>query len=627
MLISTAIALVIITGYAASVWWLLRDQPRNTVLVIVLIAIAALAVRLAGTNDYPAGLNQDESWRLATAMRLRRDGIVFATDGTHLPALLSIAFRAPLADVFGPTRWASRTYSLVLGALSPLAAFAAASALGMDVISALGASALIAVLPWAIFFSRVDCGGEMIFHQFLLIAALARIVWRGGRWFDIAIGAFGLSLLLYDYWAGRSMLALPVVASVLAAGWARGRCLAVAGIAALVYLPQALRVQDAMLRHLEPHLGEGVVGVLAPKLAHALHALVAPVAGDAYLTISAAAMHPWLVLGAALIGVLWPPRRGLFLLGGFAAGMAPWVLSEGPSSHRILMAYPFVALAAASAFGWIAGPRWRVATVTAFAAIVAVLSLRLYFSADFWPDQSRRIFDWEMTDMVEALPRPVAGRLIATQATAFIFAPYAALYPSYEPWTVDNWLPPDGFRSRYLFHPNYWPLEPFYENILGKERVRRFGRAFWLNFEAGQWAWMQRCGWRYTARCGEAAHSVLIPTMFLLDVGYANRGCNGPTTHLWRGHWRGLAAHLQLEFGGELTVNVNNRVVLRQAGPQGLADLDVAPDDDVEISMVSNTTVSAVMWEVTDVARRIPAWESVEPLSPATAVESAAPSR
>src|SRR5262249_51840040 len=140
-------------------------------------------------------------------------------------------FQGQLVPLLGAGRWAIRSYSLVGGVLCIPAAFAAARALQLGVAPSLAAAGLIAVLPWAIFYSRVMQGAELTFQQLLLIAAPARLVsarggpvarrWRtraleGGTvaahaspaplpadpvgWREWALGSFALAWLLYGYW-------------------------------------------------------------------------------------------------------------------------------------------------------------------------------------------------------------------------------------------------------------------------------------------------------------------------------------------------------------------------------------------------------------------------------------------
>src|SRR6185295_13022822 len=129
--------------------------------------------------------------------------------------------------LFGPTRWAIRTYPVVTSVLAPAVAFALARGLGLRVMSSLAVGALMAVLPWAQFYGRISFGGEMTFHQLLVLAAVARLVWGHGGWPEALMGALGLCLLLYDYSAGIAMMAMPVIGAVLARGRRRVWCLAI----------------------------------------------------------------------------------------------------------------------------------------------------------------------------------------------------------------------------------------------------------------------------------------------------------------------------------------------------------------------------------------------------------------
>src|SRR5262249_13188502 len=130
--------------------------------------------------------------------------------------------------------------------LASPAAFAAARALGVGVGPSLVAGGLVAVLPWSLLYGRMMFGGELIFHELLLIAALARLVWQRGRWVDALLGAFALCLLFWHSFACRAMVALPLVAIVLARDWRqRAWCASVVPMALLGWYPY-LRTNPVM---------------------------------------------------------------------------------------------------------------------------------------------------------------------------------------------------------------------------------------------------------------------------------------------------------------------------------------------------------------------------------------------
>jgi hypothetical protein len=126
----------------------------------------------------------------------------------------------------------------------------------------LAGAAFVAVLPWALFYSRVMQGAELTFQQLLLLAALATLIWRRGGWPEAAIGGFALAWMLYGYWCTRAMLPMPLLAAVLATGRQRLWCVAVLAIGIVPYLPyppanpQSVYVgqglQPSLLTHADP---------------------------------------------------------------------------------------------------------------------------------------------------------------------------------------------------------------------------------------------------------------------------------------------------------------------------------------------------------------------------------------
>jgi hypothetical protein len=229
---------VIVLFYAASLWWLLRKETARTMVGIVALCGVSMSLRLVYTTSYPAGLNDDEPKILGCAIDCLRGHRLFA-ECVGMPVTLNALFEAQLMPVFKTDRSRVRTYSLVTSVMSTAAAFAVARGLGLSVVPSLAVSALIATLPWSLFYGRVSQGGEMLFHQLLLLAVLARLVWvEDAGWVDVAIGGFALSLLHYDYFCGRAMVGMALLAAVLARGARRRlQCLLILPVAFAGWLP------------------------------------------------------------------------------------------------------------------------------------------------------------------------------------------------------------------------------------------------------------------------------------------------------------------------------------------------------------------------------------------------------
>jgi hypothetical protein len=611
---------LILLGYAASLWWLLRGESVRVWVGLVGLAGLSLALRLYLTTDYPAGLNEDEATVLAGAMHALGVGNLFGAGPTGVPNLLTTLFEGQLVPWLGGGRWAIRTYSMATSVLSVPAAYAFARSLGVRVGPGLAAGAFVAVLPWSIFYGRVHQGGELLFHQLLLLTALARLIWGAGGLAEVAIGALALCLLFHGYFSGRSMLGMPLVAAVLTRGWRRRLlCLAIPAIAFFGWLPHVLVMHGhpytfigLSLVEVHPAYEGNALETLRTKVVSTLSALAFPVGADGWLTIRYAAVHPWIILGVALIGSLTGVRRALFLWAGFVAGLMPSIMAHGTllaSTHRMQMAYPFIAVAAVCALNVIP---WRVVrgvTTTALVLVVAVQSVRLYFSPEFWPTESRWIFDWQRTGAVEAIPES-PSRVVATDLGSYL-AIRTDLAPPPEELNVDNWVPTGP--TVYAFGARAAPLQAFYESVLGPGLVRQSGGAFTVQFSGRDWHWLHQHGWSYEARCGDAVRSGRVPTLIHIFYSFRDLACEQPVTHTWRGTWAGPQSLLRFRFSGDATVETSTGPVTNTEAPDGFVDFTVQPGTDVTIRVVAQPRVLAALYQMTPAGERLPYWEWVDP--------------
>jgi hypothetical protein len=627
--LALALSAAIGLGYAASLWWLLCRETRAALAGVLACAALALTLRVVWPADYPAGLNDDEPKVLQCATQNLRAGRLFVEDCTGLPTLLPSLFQGQLVPLLGPGRWAIRLYSLVSSVLAVAAAYAAARGLGLRVAASLGAAALVAVLPWAIFWGRVSLGGELAFQQFLLLAAVARVLWAAGGWPEVGIGAFALALLLYGYYPARAMLALPVIAVALAPPRQRGRCGTLLAGALAAWVPFLLNRPEhlfggRMTERLHPDYLTRPLATLWTQTDAVLGAFVAPVAIDGFLTVRAAAMHPALVLVVALAAVaVVEARRVLFLGAGFLIGLVPAVLSDAVSAHRLLMAYPFIVLAAAATLDGLPLERLRPLLFAGVVSIAGVQSVRLYFSDRFWLPDSRRTFDWERTALVDGIPLPYAGRLIAAPQVGYALGPRTLVDPAHEWLQVENWLPANATRTLYAFTQQAAPLRPFYEELVGAERVRTFGRAFSVEFEAGDWTWLRAHGWTYEVQCGTRRRRGQVPALYGLGRGFDDCA-PGAEHHMWFGRWLGPPARMHLRHTGTAVVEtVGGAVFASEADgvdPTHSArarrlTFSVQPDAVVFVTIrVGGAPFWAALFEVTDAGERIPRWERVAPV-------------
>lgn len=612
-----------------ALWWLLRREQPLTFIALALLCGLSLALRVVLTGGYPWGLFEDEPKFLGCALQAL-DARAFAGESCiHIPYLLTALFEAQLVPLVGANRWAIRSYSMMTSVLATPAAFAAARSMRLRVAPALAVGGLVAVLPWSIFYGRVALGGELIFHQALLVAGLARLIWMLGSAVEALIAGGGLCLLLWDYWAGRAMMAMPPVAAVLATGWRRLWCLAVIVVALIGWYPH-LRTGP-----LDAHVGLSLQGARGAPLAGAFHpgfatapldtfiarsertlrTLSEPIADEAVFTMRSVAWHPQALLVLAALGVLSGVRRGLFLLAGFVAGVLPGILSGtfGISAHRIMMSYLFIALGAGSAVNvpW----RWlrRPAATILFAA-VAAWSIPLYFSDRFWPPDWRWNDNAEATALAEALAENPPARLIFMRQLGF-WGFVSSVTSGAAFLSLDNWLPPDNQAVTYLFTSQADLLRPQYEHLF-PGRVRPVGRAsFLVSFESADWSWVRRYGWTYTARCGDKVAAGQVPFLFNVQVGLENFPCAGPITYEWRAHWHGPETDMTLYFSGAAAVAARG-LSLHQGGFEQTLAFRMPADSDVSIRVTGlpQSAPIAILREISAGGPRAPGWESFTPL-------------
>ena len=612
----------IVVGYAVALWRLLRSEPASNLWLVAVLTAVALLLRLIEWSRFPGGLNSDEVTILMLGAKALPNGFsgdgLFGEGATGLPQLVPVLFQAQLVPLLGAGRWAIRLYSTAGGVLSVAATFAVARAMRMRSASSLAAAAFVTFLPWSLLYGRISQGGELVFNQLLLLAAVARLIWKDGGWREVPGGALGLWLLFYDYFSGRALLAMPIIGAVLARGWNRLWCLAIGVVAIAGFLPQALQGHRYGLvgfSFLQVHEGYSAqpLNTLATKLIGNLSAFAYPVGATGWMTVQDGAVHPWLILGLARLGLLTGFRRMLFLTGGFLIGLMPNVVAHGAlaaSTHRMLSAYVFISLAAGASFDLIP---WRSLRATLAAAVVAYAgfwSVNYYFSSEFWRDDARWMFDSDSTDVVESASVD-DFRVFAVDLEGFI-ALRTDLKSKVTPFGVDD-LYLNG-PGRYLFSGRLISLKQFYEAIIPRENIASFGRAF--SIRVGPWNndWLRRHGWTYQIRCGDIVRSGPILTLFHLFYTFRDVNCDEPAQHLWKGRWLGPTSQLRVWFGDSLaSVTTPLGTVTATAGTPSL-DFNAEPGDEITIQVASSARALMTLYVVTERQERLPHWEWVEPL-------------
>jgi hypothetical protein len=600
-------------------WWFLRREPLPVLVGLLAVAALSMALRLIYLGDYPNGLNSDEPLILGQGIQHRRAGFLFTEASVGHSVFLTTLFQAPLAPIVGPV-WAIRFYSLVTSVLCVPLAYSTARALDLRVSAGMAAAVLVAVLPWSLFWGRTCVGGELTFHQLLMVAPLCRVIFGTAGVVDAVIGGFGLGLLLNDYPVGRCLLPLPLGAALLARG-RRLHCLTVLAIGVLCWLP-----------YLYPSGGYGPFALVAhkhdaalvkdpasviSKAGIALESLLRPVAVDGAVTVASAGMHPPPVLALAFLGSLLGWRRGAFLWGGFLLSLTPAVVGHGQvSAHRMMMAFPFIVLAAATALNGVRRlrpPAWLVAMII---GVVSIQSVRLYFSDTFWVLSAKETFDADQTLLLEALPwdnKVIAGNLDA------LITVWGLSGGTFEPLTTANWLAKEE-KVTYAFSRIYEPLEPAYRRALGDRRVTRLGHSFMATLEPADSVRLSTHGWAYVGRCGEDETTADVP---FLHLGFcpAARPCDQPTVHEWSAVWTGRPSTLHLRVPG------NVAQVTTSQGSYGGADsikFSVETGDRVTVSVTTGSTLILSLYVVDENGEHVPDWETLIPAPAADEEESSA---
>lgn len=420
------------------------------------------------------------------------------------------------------------------------------------------------------------------------------------------------------------MVGMPFVAAALAVGRRRLWCLAIALAALALYAPYVVVNRNSMFvaQGVNPtyYASFGNLAVLGQRTLEALTSFVWPTAEDGWLTIRSAAMHPPLLLLIALAGALSGVRRGMFLLAGFVGGLAPGVLAWGPpSTHRMLMAFPFVALAVGCALdNLLVWRRVRVLASVALVAIVGWSSVRFYFSDEFWPTETRWKFDEPRTALIESLSSPPAPKVVFMRQITFFRDPRRLLTQDDTELSVDNWFPGDQ-GAIYAFTFEGLPLRPFYDQLFGPKRVESFGATFKVTVEPGDWSWLRQRGWSYETRCGDQTRRGQVPVLFQPQLTFAGLNCDEPLQHIWRARWDGPPTPVRLRASSSAVVEAGKQRL--ETGPV-LGDdafVDFTAEPGMEIRVTATTAklqpwIYIGLFERSAAGERLPAWERAVPV-------------
>jgi hypothetical protein len=332
------------------------------------------------------------------------------------------------------------------------------------------------------------------------------------------------------------------------------------------------------------------------------------------MTIHAGAVHPWVVLVLAGIGLLTGWRRAAFLGAGFLAGLMPNLIAHGEiaaSTHRMHAAYVFIALAAGASFDLIPWRSVRAAAVAAAVGFVGVWSTSYYFSDGFWEESGRSMFDTDATDLVESIP-PNAPRVF--EADLAVFAQMRTdLAPRVEPLTPDRmYLDRPGL---YVFGPRLGVLRPFYEALFPSTAIQVFGSAFSVAVGEQDYRWLREHGWAYRVVCGDSVRNENIMVLYHLYYPLSGFTCPGPVDHTWAAKWLGPPSTLRLWMAGNaVTVRTSPGYVFDVPPDVSPFDFPVQSGAIITLTSTGAPNIAAALLVRSHGVERVPYWEWVEPV-------------
>ncbi len=382
ILSSTATALAF--AYVVILWRMTRQESSLVKILLLGIVLVATALRLVFTYEYPPGIYPDEILHLVRAwQRFTGQAPLFsASDGAGMSMVLYAVVQGALWQ-FVPAWWAIRLFGIIGGILSVVGIFATARAMGRSTAGALFAAGCASVLPWALLYGRSSMGGEIIWHETIATWALARCIWHDGDWTDAASITFALSLLFYDYFAGRAVIWFVIAMMPILRRRQRWLVAAAVMIAVAAYIPATVYASERTF------VGFGSTGMAPPavwvdRAVRTLKSLATPAADDAAMSLPGAAVMPVLLLSAGVLGLLWADvRTKVYLVLLLVVGLLPCVVGYGfLSTHRMLAGFCATPLASAVLIDVL--PRFRPVIAGVALVIIAYQSTTTFFSDRFW---------------------------------------------------------------------------------------------------------------------------------------------------------------------------------------------------------------------------------------------------
>jgi len=637
------LSVIFLGAYTFCMWWLLRRERWSTLCALLLLTIGTAWLHTYQVFELPPGLNDDEIKTLKSTHEFfgNRKIFVLAAQG---PILHAILFQMPIVWWTDSAWWAMRLYPIVFGILAVTVSFSVGRSLRFGIIPSFVTAALVATLPWSLFWGRISWGGEIIFYQALLLAALGRILWCDGGKVELVIGAIGLSGLLWDYTGAWSMLAMPFIAALIGHTLRqRALSLGVFALAVILWIPYLLNIQEWW-----QHISNKVsltptstaplsIAALQQRFEHllgpfkqTLRVFLYPEGNVYWISMHSVAIQPTFVLAVAALGsIVSIGRRSVFLGLGFLAGLTPALLSfsGAPSTHRMMCAFLFISIACAAPF-WFASKvstgragQWLIGIIAVcFVGTATKQSVALFFSPSFWTE-SERIFFGSETLLTEGIRLPTSTPLAAGPQINRILDARGVEKPGFANLTYETLLPTRP--STIALSPAIQLLIPFYEGSLPKEHITTYGTvpdkaSIKAEFSASDVEYWGKYGWTIERRCADRTLTgIRLPTFYVTnDLGWMEP-CPMQRQIIFRAKWTREPTQLSLLTyrGTPVTIETSQGLkVTSSSTDQAPKQFTLHPNEIVTISVESSHGGLAWLMEGGERTSKLPRLESFQPV-------------
>ncbi len=187
-------------------FWLTFERGKHGLIILALITVAGAALRCHRLADLPPGMNEDEI-KLVNEVRNILTGKYSMTEWTGFSASprFILAPNAVAARFLPAGRAQFRAWETACGiACIPAIFFLAAEIFGGAFVPLLLA-ALLACLPYSLFYSRVTCGASLTIYEILALYFFLTGLRRQSL-VRIGLATFGAGWFFWTYQGGRIML-------------------------------------------------------------------------------------------------------------------------------------------------------------------------------------------------------------------------------------------------------------------------------------------------------------------------------------------------------------------------------------------------------------------------------------